>query len=404
MHTTQKRRRRRRRRRASPARCLLGCLCMAILLSIYTALWATSDVETDDAQPRLRGVNRDRVAFLFLVRDQIPTAPIWKAFFDDADEQGARGLYKIYTHPRPGFTYAPSSLFYNTEVTNRTRVKWGAVTVARAEMRLIVSALRDPRTQRSILMSEAGVPLHPFWCLHTYLFSTDRSFVASWLTDQRRKVLYDFGVEDELYRTRWRKGHQWVALTREHMALLDAAQYEKFRKAHAMSSRAADFRREWRGPAKEADDTHHCFADEHFAATTLAVRGAEGEVVPASPTYISFGAYRPQQRRLLAPLDITQPMKRDWRATTYKPADITNELMNIARGRCRFSTDPAPLADAEASIRTPLSRVTAWAASERDARRECRFLPEDAPCYLMMRKIPKETVPTYLESYKNNLS
>ena len=280
MHSTTKRRRRRRRRRASPARCLLGCLCIAILLSIYTALWATSDIETDDAQPRLRGVNRDRVAFLFLVRDQIPTAPIWKAFFDDADQQGARGLYKIYTHPRPGFTYAPSSLFYNTEVTNRTRVKWGAVTVARAEMRLIVSALRDPRTQRSILMSEAGVPLHPFWCLHTYLFSTDRSFVASWLTDQRRKVLYDFGVEDDLYRKRWRKGHQWVALTREHMALLDAAQYEKFRKAHAMSSRAADFRREWRGPAKDADDTHHCFADEHFAATTLAVRGAEGEVVP----------------------------------------------------------------------------------------------------------------------------
>ena len=164
MHTPQKRRRRRRRRRASPARCLVGCLCIAILLSIYTALWATSDVETDDAQARLRGVNRDRVAFLFLVRDQIPTAPIWKAFFDDADEQGARGLYKIYTHPRPGFTYAPSSLFYGTEVTNRTRVKWGAVTVARAEMRLIVSALRDPRTQRSILMSEAGVPLHPFWC------------------------------------------------------------------------------------------------------------------------------------------------------------------------------------------------------------------------------------------------
>ena len=69
-------------------------------------------------------------------------------------------------------------------------------------------------------------------------------------------------------------------LTRKHMSVLDAAQYEKFRKAHAMSSRAADFRREWRGPAKEADDTHHCFADEHFAATTLAVHGVEGEVVP----------------------------------------------------------------------------------------------------------------------------
>ena len=270
-------------------------------------------------------------------------------------------------------------------------------------------------------MSEAGVPLHPFWCLHTYLFSTEKSFVASWRTDERRKVLYDFGVEDELYKKRWRKGHQWVALTRKHMALLDAAQYETFRKAHARSSRAADFRREWRGPAKEADDTHHCFADEHFAATTLAVRGVEGELVPvccgvlrpsrhrrvrtqASPTYISFGAYRREGRRLLAPLDITQPMKRDWRATTYKPADVTTELLDVARGRCRFSNDQAPLDDAEASIRTPLSKVTAWAASERDARRECRFSFDDAPCYLLMRKIPKETVPTYLESYKNNLS
>jgi hypothetical protein len=97
-------------------------------------------------------------------------------------------------------------------------------------------------------------------------------------------------------------------------------------------------------------------------------------------------------------------MKRDWRATTYKPADVTTELLDVARGRCRFSRDQAPLADAEASIRTPLSKVTAWASTERDARRECRFSYEDAPCYLMMRKIPKETVPTYLESYKNNLS
>ena len=66
--------------------------------------------------------------------------------------------------------------------------------------------------------------------------------------------------------------------------------------------------------------------------------------------------------------------------------------------------EQAPLDDADSTIRTPLHSVTAWAASERDARRECRFSFDDAPCYLMMRKIPKETVLTYLESYKNNLS
>ena len=141
-----------------------------------------------------------------------------------------------------------------------------------------------------------------------------------------------------------------------------------------------------------------------FAAASLRPSRHRHVRTQASPTYISFGAYRRDGRRLLAPLDITQPMKRDWRATTYKPADVTRELLDVARGRCRFSTDTAPLADAESTIRTPLSKVTAWAASERDARRECRFLHEDAPCYLMMRKIPKETVSRYLESYKDNLS
>ena len=61
--------------------------------------------------------------------------------------------------------------------------------------------------------------------------------------------------------------------------------------------------------------------------------------------------------------------------------------------------------EAERRLTEALRReVALLKEQERDARRECRFLPEDAPCYLMMRKIPKETVPTYLESYKNNLS
>lgn len=333
-HSSGRHRRRRRRRRASPVRCLLGCICLAIVLSIYTALWATREQETDDAPLRLRG-GRERIAFLFLVRDQIPTAPIWQAFFKDADARGAKGLYRLYTHPRPGFTYAPGSLFYGTEVANRTRVKWGAVTVARGTMRLMQAALRDPRTARSLLMSEADVPLHPFWCVHAYLFSTPKSFAASWTTHDRKK-LYDFGDAEALYRSRWRKGHQWVSLTRNHMLLLDAAQYERFRRAHADSSVAADFRREssaahatlrdhgndrvarrWRGPAADADDTHHCFADEHFAATTLAVRGVEREVIPVcvprpveTTLLHAFDAPKLNRHRLHAGLDHLHRLRR----------------------------------------------------------------------------------------------
>lgn len=122
----------------------------------------------------------------------------------------------------------------------------------------------------------------------------------------------------------------------------------------------------------------------------------------ASPTYIAFGAFR-RGRRLLAALDINLPMKRDWRATTYKPADIGADLLGVARGRCRFASDPAPLESADASIRTPLPAVVQWAADEADGRRECRFSYDDAPCYLLLRKVPKGTVPAYLDAL-NKLS
>ena len=35
---------------------------------------------------------KKKLAFLFLVRSRIPTAPVWEAFFADAE----RGLYSIY--------------------------------------------------------------------------------------------------------------------------------------------------------------------------------------------------------------------------------------------------------------------------------------------------------------------
>ena len=87
-------------------------------------------------------------------------------------------------------------------------------------MLLLRAALEDPRTERSLLVSEACVPLHPFWCLYTFLFSTERSFVKSWRTDDRFQ-LYDFGKDENAVKKAWRKGA--FRRASRHVRRLDAA-------------------------------------------------------------------------------------------------------------------------------------------------------------------------------------
>ena len=346
--------------------------------------------------PRLRGgaARTGRLAFLFLVRSKIPTEPVWAAFFREAARHSH--LYGVYSHPEPGHAYGAGSLFRGTEIRNRTRVDWGAVTVARAEVFLLRAALADPRNERFLLVSESCVPLHPFLCLYDFLFSTPKSFVKSWATADRAR-LYDFGARDAAVKRRWRKGHQWVGLARPHAALVaSTGWYEALEAAHAASAVAAEFRREFARQHRgaDADSIHHCFADEHLVATVLANEGVEAELVAASPTLIRFGAFE-GRRRLLA-LDINGKMKRDWRATSYDPAHITPAFLADARAYCDYGPEAAPLAGPDVEPRRRAPAVVPWANDSATSRGSCAFRPDaPSPCHLLLRKIPKGTVPAY---------
>ena len=83
---------------------------------------------------------RGKVAFLFLVRSALPTAPIWEAFFEDARKNGYGDAFGAYAHPRPGYEYGRESPLFGREIRNRSKVTWGAITVARGEIDLIRAA------------------------------------------------------------------------------------------------------------------------------------------------------------------------------------------------------------------------------------------------------------------------
>lgn len=57
-----------------------------------------------------------KVAFMFLTKGKLPLAPLWERFF-----KGHEGLYSIYLHTSPDYTFEPpeSSVFYKRGITSQ---------------------------------------------------------------------------------------------------------------------------------------------------------------------------------------------------------------------------------------------------------------------------------------------
>lgn len=58
---------------------------------------------------------------------------------------------------------------------------WGAISLTWALQRLLAAALREPRNQRFVLLSESGVPLYPALVVYQALMGEPRSRVAACL-------------------------------------------------------------------------------------------------------------------------------------------------------------------------------------------------------------------------------
>lgn len=90
--------------------------------------------------------------------------------------------------------------------------------MVRAERLLIAAALQDPANQRFVLVSESCIPVRSFQFVESYLFSGNKSFITSHQTDWRYPGRR---MAAAIPRSKFRKGSQWVALTRQHAELVN---------------------------------------------------------------------------------------------------------------------------------------------------------------------------------------
>ncbi|KAK6128319.1 hypothetical protein DH2020_037938 [Rehmannia glutinosa] len=251
-------------------------------------------------------IRKPKIAFLFIARNRIPL-----------DLGDAEDRFSVYVHPRPGFLLnaatTRSTYFLNRQINDSIQVDWGEASMIQAERILLQNALTDRFNERFIFLSESCMPLYNFNYTYDYIMSASTSFVDSF-TD-KNEDRYNPRMHPVIPVENWRKGSQWVVLTRKHAKIVvqDNTVYPMFEQ-HCKASYLIILSCSHL-PA-DGSKEHNCIPDEHYVQTLLAQKGLEGEITRRSLTHSSWDLSSSRNHE-----------RRGWHPVTYKLADATPQLI-----------------------------------------------------------------------------
>ncbi|KAD2073969.1 hypothetical protein E3N88_30333 [Mikania micrantha] len=260
-------------------------------------------------------VQKPKIAFLFLARNRLPLDLVWDEFFQGENEN----RFSIYVHSRPGFLLnkltTRSRYFFDRQVNNSIQIYWGEASMIEAEIILLQHALMDPFNERFAFLSDSCIPLYNFSYTYDYIMSTSTSFVDSFADTKEGR--YNPRMDPVIPVYDWRKGSQWVILTRKHAEVIvkDEVVFPMFQQHCQASGNIKNIFATVGDPADNSKE-HNCIPDEHYVATLLAHKGLEGEITRRSLTHTSWDISSSKDRE-----------RQGWHPVTYKLADATPMLI-----------------------------------------------------------------------------
>ncbi|KAL0450690.1 UNVERIFIED_CONTAM: Glycosyltransferase BC10 [Sesamum latifolium] len=264
-------------------------------------------------------LQKPKIAFLFIARNRIPLDMVWDVFF----QGDAENRFSIYVHSRPGFLLnsatTRSTFFLNRQINDSIQVDWGEASMIQAERLLLQNALTDPFNERFLFLSDSCIPLYNFSYIYDYIMSASTSFVDSFADTKESR--YNPRMHPVIPVDNWRKGSQWVVLTRKHARIVveDETVFPIFQ-LHCKKRSLPEFWRDHPQPV-DASKEHNCVSDEHYVQTLLAQKGLEGEITRRSLTHSSWDLSSSKD-----------PKRRGWHPVTYKLADATSTLIESIKG------------------------------------------------------------------------
>ncbi|CAI0412969.1 unnamed protein product [Linum tenue] len=209
--------------------------------------------------------------------------------------------FSVHVHSEPGFvlneTTTDSEFFHGRQLNKSVQVVWGEPTMIEAEKLLLEAALHDPANQRFVLLSDSCVPLYDFSYTYSYIMSSPKSFVDSFVDESTGR--YDPDMSATIPRSKWRKGSQWVTLVRKHAELVvnDNFVYPIFKK----------YCKELNFLFQKRKLTN-CIPDEHYVQTLLTMNEVEHEVERRTLTYTLWDSSPAKDwRQMWHPVTFKQP-------------------------------------------------------------------------------------------------
>lgn len=157
----------------------------------------------------------EKIAFMFLTRGEVNNVHVWEKYFQDADSS----KYRIVIHAKNPSALT-SNLWAKSTVLKPIPTAWGTISLVKATIYLLQTAITDPSVTKFILLSEFCLPTTNFDIMYSTITAETTRSRINWTVG---KNMDRYGIIKSYLNMpahNWAKQSQWMCLDRKHVTTL----------------------------------------------------------------------------------------------------------------------------------------------------------------------------------------
>jgi hypothetical protein len=159
----------------------------------------------------------EKIAFLFLTRGEVNNVKLWEGFFENIDTS----KYKIVIHAKtPTALASPLWTGKNSTIIKPIPTAWGTISLVKATIYLLQTAIVDPFVTKFILVSEFCIPTSNFKTMYDCLISEKHRSRINWTVGKNMDRYNIIKSYLNIPSHTWAKQSQWMCLDRKHVSAL----------------------------------------------------------------------------------------------------------------------------------------------------------------------------------------
>jgi hypothetical protein len=164
----------------------------------------------------------EKIAFLFLTRGEVNNVKLWESFFENIDTS----KYKIVIHAKnPTTLTSPLWTGKNSTIIKPIPTAWGTISLVKATIYLLQTAIVDPQVTKFILVSEFCIPTTNFTTMYDCIIGEKHRSRINWTIGKNMDRYSIIKSYLNIPPHSWAKQSQWMCLDRKHVSILFSPLY-----------------------------------------------------------------------------------------------------------------------------------------------------------------------------------